>query len=362
MSYDEMLSAAKKAVSLAARLSNEVRKSLLVSDVWTKSDDSPVTVADYGSQAVVSLVLERELKKEPVSLVAEEDSGELRKVAAETVLARITELVKDTLATDESYADSPLSSDDVLNAIDQGKSEGGPKGRHWILDPIGGTRGFIRGEQYAIGLALLVEGKVVLGVMACPKLPFTTTDTSNNTEKSSPEKMGCLFYGAVGTGTYVQSLNADSPPEKVEVSNIDDPAKASFFESYHTPVPIHNTIAKKLGIKDSPIKINSQTKYAALSRGDGEVYLRFTRKPRPESIWNHAAGSILVSEAGGKVTDAAGNPLDFSKGKYLDYKRGIVVTTQKLFPRLLKAVKESIKEEEEEEEEEEEKATSLKLH
>ncbi|CAF2145211.1 unnamed protein product, partial [Brassica rapa subsp. trilocularis] len=65
----------------------------------------------------------------------------------------------------------------------------------------------------------------------------------------------------------------------------------------------------------------------ALCRGDGEVYLRFTRKPRPESIWNHAAGSILVSEAGGKVTGAEGNPLDFSKGKYLDYKRGIVVTT-----------------------------------
>ncbi|XP_048630915.1 probable SAL4 phosphatase [Brassica napus] len=67
--------------------------------------------------------------------------------------------------------------------------------------------------------------------------------------------------------------------------------------------------------------------WRALCRGDGEVYLRFTRKPRPESIWNHAAGSILVSEAGGKVTGAEGNPLDFSKGKYLDYKRGIVVTT-----------------------------------
>lgn len=56
-------------------------------------------------------------------------------------MARITELVKDTLATDESYAASPLSSDDVLTAIDSGKSEGGPKGRHWVLDPIGGTRG-----------------------------------------------------------------------------------------------------------------------------------------------------------------------------------------------------------------------------
>ncbi|KAG5384428.1 hypothetical protein IGI04_035898 [Brassica rapa subsp. trilocularis] len=64
----------------------EVRKSLLVSDVLTKSDDSPATFADY----------ERELKNEPVSLVAEEvfpnDSGELRKIAAETVLALNAEL------------------------------------------------------------------------------------------------------------------------------------------------------------------------------------------------------------------------------------------------------------------------------
>ncbi|KAF2599931.1 hypothetical protein F2Q68_00012543 [Brassica cretica] len=82
-----------------------------------------------------------------------------------------------------------------------------------------------------------------------------------------------------------------------------------------------------------------QTKYAGLSRGDGEVYLRFTRKPRPESIWNHAAGSILVSEAGGKVTDAEGNPLDFSKGKYLDYKRGIVVITQKLIAKAFESGK-----------------------
>ena len=63
---------------------------------------------------------------------------------------------------------------------------------------------------------------------------------------------------------------------------------------------------------------------------------------------------LCLSEAGGKVTGAEGNPLDFSKGKYLDYKRGIVVTTHKVVPRLLKAVRESIKEEEEE-------ADSLKL-
>lgn len=51
------------------------------------------------------------------------------------------------------------------------------------------------------------------------------------------------------------------------------------------------------------------------------------------------------TEAGGVVTDAAGNPLDFSKGRYLDLETGIIVTNQKLMPSLLKAVKESLEEE-----------------
>lgn len=44
------------------------------------------------------------------------------------------------------------------------------------------------------------------------------------------------------------------------------------------------------------------------------------------------------------VTDAAGNPLDFSKGRYLDLDTGIIVTNQKLMPSLLKAVRESLEE------------------
>ncbi|CAN7023757.1 unnamed protein product, partial [Brassica rapa subsp. trilocularis] len=344
MSYDEMLAAAKKAVSLAARLSNEVRKSLLVSDVWNKSDDSPVTVADYGSQAVVSIVLERELKNEPVSLVAEEETGELRKKGSEVFLEGITKLVKDTLASEESYADSPpLSTEDVLNAIDCGKSEGGCSGYHWVLDPIDGTRGFVRGEQYAVGLALLVEGKVVLGVMACPNLPLASVVCE--TDKSSKENVGCLFFATSGSGAYVQPLEGNSLPQKVGVSSNENLEEAKFLESYHKPIPLHSSIAKKLGITASPVRMDSQAKYAAVSRGDAEIYLRFTLSGHRETIWDHAPGFIITTEAGGVVCDAAGKSLDFSKGKYLAHKTGIIVTTKKLKPCVLKAVREAMEEE-----------------
>ncbi|ESQ31504.1 hypothetical protein EUTSA_v10004312mg [Eutrema salsugineum] len=358
MAYEKELDAAKKAASLAARLCQKVQKALLQSDVQSKSDKSPVTVADYGSQAVVSLVLERELNSEPFSLVAEEDSADLRKDGSQDILERITKLVNDTLATEDmlkaidsstSFAAPTLSTDDLLRAIDCGTSEGGPTGRHWVLDPIDGTKGFLRGDQYAVALGLLEEGKVVLGVLACPNLPLASIAGNNNNKSSSSDEIGCLFFATIGSGTYMQPLDSKSDPVKVQVSSVENPEEASFFESFEGAHSLHDlssSIANKLGVKAPPVRIDSQAKYGALSRGDGAIYLRFPHKGYREKIWDHVAGAIVVTEAGGIVTDAAGKPLDFSKGKYLDLDTGIIVTNEKLMPLLLKAVRESIADQE----------------
>ncbi|CAA7034875.1 unnamed protein product [Microthlaspi erraticum] len=347
MAYEKELDAAKKAASLAARLCQKVQKALLQSDVQSKSDKSPVTVADYGSQAVVSLVLEKELTSEPFSLVAEEDSGDLRKDGSQDILERITKLVNDTLATEESFGGSTLSTDDLLRAIDCGTSEGGPNGRHWVLDPIDGTKGFLRGDQYAVALGLLEEGKVVLGVLACPNLPLASIAGINKNNNSASNEIGCLFFATLGSGTYMQLLDSKSAPVRVQVSSVENPEEASFFESFEGAHSLHDlssSIANKLGVKAPPVRIDSQAKYGALSRGDGAIYLRFPHKGYREKIWDHVAGAIVVTEAGGIVTDAGGKPLDFSKGKYLDLDTGIIVANEKLMPLLLKAVRDSIAE------------------
>ncbi|KAL2343621.1 hypothetical protein Fmac_004906 [Flemingia macrophylla] len=344
MAYEKELAAAKKAAALAARLCQKVQKALLQSDVHSKSDKSPVTVADYGSQALVSLILERELPSETFSLVAEEDSGDLRKESGQDTLKRITELVNDTLTGEGLNGFSSLTTNDVLKAIDNGKSDGGSVGRHWVLDPIDGTKGFVRGDQYAIALALLHDGKVVLGVLACPNLPLASIG-SNQTHSSSNE-VGCLFFAKVGDGSYMQALGG-STQTRVHVCDTDNPEEASFFESFeaaHSSHDLSSSIAEKLGVKAPPVRIDSQAKYGALSRGDGAIYLRFPHKGYREKIWDHAAGSIVVTEAGGICMDAAGNPLDFSKGKFLDVVSGIIVTNQKLMPSLLRAVKEALNE------------------
>ncbi|XP_042482090.1 SAL1 phosphatase-like isoform X2 [Macadamia integrifolia] len=306
MSYEKELTAAKTAASVAARLCQKVQAALLQSDVQSKSDKSPVTVADYGSQALVSFVLERELQSESFSLVAEEDSGDLRKETGQEMLERITKLVNKTLSSDETYNVSPLSAEDVVKAIDSGKSEGGPLGRHWVLDPIDGTKGFLRGDQYAIALALLDEGKVVLGVLACPNLPLASIGSHD--QHSSQNQVGCLFYAKVGCGTYMESLDGSSPI-KVNVSAIDNPAEASFFESFEAAHSLHDlsgSIAKKLGVQAPPVRIDSQAKYGALSRGDGAIYLRFPHKGYREKIWDHAAGSIVVTGSSHEEDDWRG--------------------------------------------------------
>ncbi|XVF61034.1 hypothetical protein PTKIN_Ptkin08bG0095900 [Pterospermum kingtungense] len=342
MSYDKELAAAKEAASLAARLCQKVQKSLLQSDVQSKNDRSPVTVADYGSQALVSFLLQKKFPTE-FSLVAEEDSKDLRKDGAQEIVGRITKLVNDSLTSDGSY-DVTLSTEDVLKAIDSGKSEGGYQGRHWVLDPIDGTKGFLRGGQYAIALALLDEGKVVLGVLACPNLPLASICGAD--QHSPNDEVGCLFFAEVGGGTYMQPLDGSSTM-KVQVSAVENPEEASFFESYEAAHSMHdlsNLIAQKLGVKAPPVRIDSQVKYGALSRGDGAIYLRLPKKGYREKIWDHAAGSIVVTEAGGLVTDVAGNPLDFSRGKYLDLDTGIIATNHKLMPLVFKAVRESLEE------------------
>jgi 3'(2'), 5'-bisphosphate nucleotidase len=88
-------------------------------------------------------------------------------------------------------------------------------------------------------------------------------------------------------------------------------------------------LTKKLGISQPPLMIDSQAKYAIVATGEASIYLRIPSPQAPdyrENIWDHAAGSILVEEAGGKVTDAVGRALDFTCGKRLKNNYGVLAT------------------------------------
>ena len=95
--------------------------------------------------------------------------------------------------------------------------------------------------------------------------------------------------------------------------------------------------------RNQPLRLYSMVKYAAIARGDAEVFMKFARTGYKEKIWDHAAGVVIIEEAGGVVTDAGGQPLDFSKGIYLEgLDRGIIACAGAgLHEKILSAVEDS---------------------
>ena len=284
------------------------------------------------------------------------------------------------------------------------------------IDPIDGTKGYIRGDQYAVALGLIEDGEVVLGVLGCPNLPVDGLDggdcgvilsacrgggtfterqgagsrgqgwgeslkggkaerlkaETGNAEIGNAERQTSNIERSMSHGERVErgTLSVESgglgnlglgtgeresrslklagrgggtpAPERGEretfgagkqrvfVSGEGDPTKAVFCESVesaHTAHGVSADIVKALGVVVEPARIDSQCKYAVVARGDAGVYMRLpTRADYEEKIWDHAAGVRIVEEAGGRVTDVAGKPLDFSRGRTLRANKGVIVT------------------------------------
>ncbi len=77
--------------------------------------------------------------------------------------------------------------------------------------------------------------------------------------------------------------------------------------------------------------MDSQAKYAVVARGEADIYMRLpTRADYEEKIWDHAAGVLILLEAGGAVSDIDGVDLDFTRGRTLSANRGILATNGRL--------------------------------
>ncbi len=323
MAYAREREVAVSAVERASRLCRSVQDNLVSEASMDKKDKSPVTVADFGAQAVVTAALTGAFADLP--LVGEEDAAELRDPANAELRQRVEQSVVETDASIETAA--------VLDLIDYGVHAGGPSGRHWTLDPIDGTKGFLRRDQYAVALGLIEDGEVVLGVLGCPNLPLRADEPD--------AARGCLFVAVKGEGAFMRPLDGGEEVA-IRVTDVTDTSKASFCESVesaHSSQSDSARVAEKLGIGVPPYRIDSQCKYAAVARGDASIYLRLpTKKGYEEKIWDHAAGSIVIREAGGRVTDVRGNDLDFSIGRTLRDNLGVIVTNGSVHDPVVAAV------------------------
>ena len=208
--------------------------------VWRKGDDSPLTAAD--------LAAHRRLMDGLARLTPE--------------LPRLS----------EEAADIPF-------AVRQGWS------RYWLLDPLDGTREFVkRNGEFTINIALIDDGRPVLGVVHAPVLATT-------------------YYAAVGAGAWKQvgdalpialrTVPTRKPPRLLTSRSHRSPE----LESLMTRLPPHETL-----------NIGSALKFCLVAEGGADLYPRMG----PTSEWDTAAGQCVVEQAGGIVTDTAGSPLRYN--------------------------------------------------
>ncbi|KAF0905088.1 hypothetical protein E2562_000891 [Oryza meyeriana var. granulata] len=207
--YHRELAAAASAVERACRLCVDVKRSLLSGEkkIFEKNGQTLVTVADFGVQALISLELQRSFPSIP--LVAEEDSASLRSSNADDNSSNVlVESISTAVADNVSNTDSPLTHDDVLRAIDKGGKNAASfdsnPASYWVLDPIDGTQGFSKVDDtlYVVGLALVVNGKVVAGVMGCPNWANETIANRKDDSIASRYDRGILMVAHEGCGSW----------------------------------------------------------------------------------------------------------------------------------------------------------------
>ncbi|KZP07041.1 3(2),5-bisphosphate nucleotidase HAL2 [Athelia psychrophila] len=348
--YSNEKQVAIAAVRRACILTNSVFNKLVKNETLTKDDKSPVTVGDYAAQAVINTILSKAFPDDPI--VGEESSSDLRTPSSSSLRSRVIELANEALQHDLAPGDSSAwgigpgatqSEGQLLETIDRGSFAGGKSGRMWTLDPIDGTKGFLRGGQYAVCLALLVDSRVELGVIGCPNLPV---------DPSKPDgARGCLFIAVRGQGAEQLTLSG-SDPKTLSIPAIaseDISNSLSFLESVeaaHSSHGFNSRVSDILGLATSPVRMDSQAKYCCLARGEGGAYLRMpTGAGYREKIWDHAPGSLLVTEAGGAISDSRGQPLDFGLGRDLGENFGVVAAGKSVQADVLAAVKKAGEEE-----------------
>jgi len=322
MAQPDILQVARICGWAAARLCREVRALADRPDALYKDEREPVTLADYGSQAVILEEVSRTFPDHAV--IAEEGAAHLRAEADEGLKKMVRRLVSEILARQVDF-------DQVCEWIDH-RGESGSE-YTWVIDPIDGTKGFLRGEQYAVAIGVLKDGEPWAGVLACPNLLVDASDDDG--------ARGLLFVAERGRGAFRAALDSDFE-EPITVSSVDSAEAIRVLgsvESAHGDPALLTALTEDLGLGGGVVRMDSQAKYGAVAAGGAEVYLRPQSRPDyRERIWDHAAGMIVVEEAGGRVTDIEGNSLDFRQGERLENNRGILATNGAVHDRVLEAL------------------------
>jgi 3'(2'), 5'-bisphosphate nucleotidase len=254
-----------------------------------------------------------------------------RAPGSEALLAQVVAAV--ARACDAGTA--PPSADAVLAALDRGTADADVTAtapptasrlrQRWVLDPIDGTKGFLRGgdAQYAVGLALLEEGEdaPLLGVLALPNWVLPPASATSR---------GVLLAACRGGGAWVRTLAAPGAWARARADDVATLRDATVCISDHevwASTPMAAAAAPVVPVALLPLCCGSLVKYAAVALGHASL---FVQHPVPGvyrlKSWDHAAGVACVLGAGGSVVDFAGRPVALGGGReFIPDGRGVLV-------------------------------------
>ena len=329
-SYQRERAVAEVAVLRACTLTKQVQASV---DKMSKTDSSPVTVADFAAQALIISAVHSAFPDD--DFVGEEDAAALRPDAKlrQRVWGLVSSLRSQTL-DDGTVVSGPASAEEMLDVIDRGATgRGGPRGRFWVMDPVDGTATFLDGQQYAVSLALIEDGREVVGVLGCPNLKLR----DGRVEESSVDKhgLGIMLTAVRGQGATMRSptfggglppaqalKKLRSPPRLADVHVVDCQRSTAYRHE------ATQELARSFGARYPGTDVwSSLMRYAALIVGGADVQVRVPRAAglrMTMHTWDHAGAQLIFTELGGRVTDVDGKDMDFGAGRDLDNNRGVV--------------------------------------
>ena len=353
--YAKEIQIAISALQQAALLSQSVISSP-DKGVVQKTDLSPVTVADFAIQGLLSATFHHHFPED--GLVGEESADELRE--NERLLEEVWGLLEGVAdragQPDETSRlwRTPESKDRACDLIDKCGAGAPGKGRVWVFDPIDGTKTYIQGELYAINVALLEDGKQVLGIVGLPNLSPDAASVISDKDIDSSGR-GTVLFGAKGHGAYLLPLHNSSPESQSrrlrprQSTTAASPSDLRFVTC--TTVDsgdrqLHSTIASSLGASFPGCDLLPWVvRWASLAMGLGDatswVYTKMSRRGK---VWDHAGAMLLFEEAGGKITDVYGKDIDLSTGRMMDGNFGFVAAVEGLHAEVLKKTHEALRE------------------
>ena len=137
-----------------------------------------------------------------------------------------------------------------------------------------------------------------------------------------------MAVAARGRGSWWMPLEGGelSPLRVSAVSNPAAMRVAHSVEESHSDRGTLEALRAALGVQAAPVLMDSQAKHVSVAAGVADLLVRFPRQGYREAIWDQAAGAIIIEEAGGRVTDLAGRPFDFSTGRRMTANEGLVAS------------------------------------